>query len=347
MHSSQGPQEIPWGISRLGAPASWSTNHDKRGNRINIGIADTGIDSTHPDLDWNYIGGMTFSSNGGDPGTDKVIGHGTHIAGTIAAVDNGIGVVGVAPDCWLYSLKMADKNGDLAGDEISMIEWAMNNDMHITNHSYGRWDFQGGYNPPTEEAYRQAYQSAGILSVCSAGNEANDPGYEDIARNMSPTDPNKNQMFPSGYATNLEISAINSTDGFPDFTNWGTHTEFAAPGVGIMSTLPGNKYVSWEGTSMSSPHVVEYLAMGLMAYRYDPCSALYRTFGSKPICVRMAARLSADKKGFATRDNTTGYGYGIPNADQLVKNLLDSSQLIVTGAAYISLTNFFLSFLFF
>ncbi|NLO06430.1 MAG: S8 family serine peptidase [candidate division WS1 bacterium] len=130
-------QEVPWGISRIGAPMVHSGGNT--GSGVKVAIIDTGIDYTHPDLAANYAGGYDFVNGDSDPMDDQ--GHGTHCAGTVAAVDNSEGVIGVAPGASLYGLKMLNANGEGSlSDGIAAIEWCVDNGIDIASMSWGAYD---------------------------------------------------------------------------------------------------------------------------------------------------------------------------------------------------------------
>ena len=148
MHAVDIELENSWGVTRIGAGTVHDTNN--RGEGVNIAIIDSGIDKYHPDLDENYKGGFNFTDPANEP--IDVYGHGTHVAGTACAEDNGngllekpdgdgpYGVVGVAPGCNLYALKVLEDNGwGDSGDLIAALEWAVDNGIHVANLSLG-WD---------------------------------------------------------------------------------------------------------------------------------------------------------------------------------------------------------------
>lgn len=127
-------QQIPWGISRIRAPEVHATGN--KGTGIKIGVIDTGIDYTHEDLKDNYKGGYNFINNTNDPKDDHF--HGTHVAGIIAAADNNLGILGVAPEAYLYAIKVLNDKGSGTSDNlIAGIDWCRNNGIQITNMSIG------------------------------------------------------------------------------------------------------------------------------------------------------------------------------------------------------------------
>ena len=166
VHAIDAELDNTWGVKRIGA----GTVHDgeNTGTGVKVAIIDSGIDYTHPDISANYVGGYDFVNDDEDPLDDN--GHGTHVAGTVAALKNDIGVVGVAPQASLYALKVLDANGSgYWSDIIAALEWAVDNGMQVTNNSYG-----AGQNPGSaiETAFANA-DAAGILAIAAAGNSGN------------------------------------------------------------------------------------------------------------------------------------------------------------------------------
>ena len=266
-----------WGLSAeqgVNVEGAWELSAGSQD--VVVAIIDTGIDYRHPDLEsnlWRNPGevpgnGLDDDGNGyvddvfglnaisgvinpGDPFDDN--GHGTHVAGTIGAKrDNGIGIAGVAPNVKLMGLKFLDGSGSgRLSDAITAIQYmvAMKErygvNVVVSNNSWGG----GGYSPALEEAIRAAYD-AGILFVAAAGNDAFDV-------DLFPS-------YPSGYEVPnvVSVAALDSEGNLASFSNYGAETvDVAAPGVSIVSTLPGNQYGSYSVTSMASPHVAGVLAL--------------------------------------------------------------------------------------
>lgn len=334
MSTAATPQQIPYGITRLKAPEAWLSSN-KRGAGVQVGVIDSGIEYTHPDLSDQYWQGATFM-----PGTDSPIDegspldntgtlywHGTHVAGTIAAIDNQEGVVGVAPLAKLFSIRVFGPNelGTTHSVVIAGMEWAIQNGMDITNNSYGG---PASFNTTIQTQWQQAYEQFGMILCASSGNDGN--------KNMNPAVQTSGQNYPCGYPAAIEVGAINETDTVPTFGNYGTKTEFAAPGNQILSTYTMSQfggYTKLNGTSMSCPHVTGMFAMGLSAWRFSPCSDMYHLSTKKNEVLRTIARQTADKLGrFADRDPTNALGYGIPNVNAFAKKLLNPDIHIQTVA---------------
>lgn len=228
--------EIPWGVARVNAASAWD---HAAGGGVKVAVIDTGIDYTHPDLAPNYKGGYNAVDPSAPPLDDQ--GHGTHVAGTIAAVKDGAGVAGVAPAADLYGVKVLDKNG--SGQYswiIAGIEWAVENRMNVINMSLG-----GGSG---NEALRQIMikaGEAGVTVVCAAGNDGGAVNY------------------PARYPQAIAVSASDSSDRIASFSSRGPEIAFIAPGVGIRSARKGGGHVSLSGTSMASPHVAGLAAIAI------------------------------------------------------------------------------------
>lgn len=280
---------VPWGITRIGAPVV-HTNGDK-GTGINVAIIDTGINYNNPDLCDNYKGGYDFVNDDADPFDDN--GHGTHCAGIIAAADNDIGVIGVAPEANLYSLKTVNGTGSgNVSDLIAAIEWAIDtckdadtsNDIQIISMSLGSNDRVTAL----ETACSQAYDS-GILLVAAAGNDGNERGTGDSVD------------YPGAYSSVITVAATDLMNKRASFSSTGPAVELAAPGVNILSTYK-NGWASLRGTSMACPHVAGTAALVLAA---SP------SFTNSNIRDRLAQ--TATDLGTPGRDNL--YGYGLVNAE--------------------------------
>lgn len=204
-------QQIPYGVAMVEAPRVWAVG---RGSGIHVGVIDTGILTMHPDLLDSYRGGYDFVNEDADP--DDEHGHGTHVAGTIGAVDNDFGVIGVAPGVELYALKVLDDTGSGRGSNvIRAIDWAISNRMRIINMSLG-------FDAPLlslDIALRRA-DAAGILAVAAAGNDYK--GVDGLA-------------YPAGFSTVLSVGAIDDAKNIASFSQRGSALKLVAPGVQVLS----------------------------------------------------------------------------------------------------------------
>ena len=214
-------QTMPYGITRVDAPLTWAAS---RGAHVNVAIIDTGIDYTHPDLKDNFAGGYNEIAKTTDPRDDN--GHGTHVAGIIAAEDNNIGVVGVAPGTHIWSIKALDANGSgNTANIIAGIDWIMNKKAEIG----GNWIISESLGSTESSILEQEATTSAlndnIIVVAASGNES-------TSTQPAPVD------FPAAYPGVLAIGATDSSDNIADFSNQGPELAFVAPGVDVLSTLP-------------------------------------------------------------------------------------------------------------
>ena len=228
--------EIPWGVKRVNAPGVWNTT---MGEGVKVAVIDTGIDYNHPDLKAVYAGGYNAVVSTKTPLDDQ--GHGTHVSGTIAAVRDAKGVVGIAPKVQLYAVKVLDANGSGSYSNIvDGIQWAVNNKMQVINMSLG-----GGSGTPALQKVMEAADKAGVTIVCAAGNDSGPVNY------------------PAKYPQAIAVSASDSTDKLAYFSSRGAEIAFIAPGVDVPSTYKGSAYKTASGTSMASPHVAGLAAIAV------------------------------------------------------------------------------------
>ncbi len=219
-------ETIPWGVKSIKATSAHG--QEVTGAGINVAIFDTGI-SPHPDL--NIKGGVSFVDGVHSYYDDN--GHGTHIAGTIGALLNGKGILGVAPLANIYSVKTIAADG--RGSYSSIIEginWAIENNINVINMSFGG----SNYSKILEEAINLAYEN-NILIIASAGNSGLDITY------------------PAKFNNVIAVGAIDENEIRADFSSFGTELELMAPGVNTYSTLNKGDYGSKSGTSMAAAYV--------------------------------------------------------------------------------------------
>jgi subtilisin family serine protease len=261
-------QSTPTGIQRFFAninPEIAINGVDDYRVDVDVAVIDTGVDFQHPDL--NVVGGVNcynwwpFTANCVSGGDDDHY-HGTHVAGTIGALDNGIGVVGVAPGARIWAVKVLSSSGSgYSAQIIAGIDWvaAHASTIEVANMSLGG----AGFSQAEYDAIQGAV-NAGVAFAVAAGND------DDDANNYS----------PGGFDNVLSVSALADFDGIPgalgsstcrtdqddtlaDFSNWGPEIDIAAPGVCILSTYPieQGEYGTISGTSMASPHAAGALAL--------------------------------------------------------------------------------------
>ena len=248
-------QVVPWGVEKTRATQVWTAPGGNKGTGIKVCIIDTGIDYNHEDLKENYKGGYNFINNTNNPMDDN--GHGTHVAGTIAASDSNIGVIGIAPEANIFSLKVLDAKGSGSySNIIAAIQWAINNKMQIISMSLG-----GSGSSQALQDMCNAANNAGIIIIAAAGNDDGDGSQDTIT-------------YPAKYDSVIAIAATDSNDARASFSSCGPEIELSAPGVNISSTVPKsdadisdpNGYKQLSGTSMATPHVSGTAALVLKAH---------------------------------------------------------------------------------
>jgi subtilisin family serine protease len=241
---SSPPQSLPWGVDRIDAELSWST---AVGTGVKLGIIDTGIDPEHPDFmdasgESRVVLGPTYV-NGTKTSKDDN-GHGTHVAGTAGASNNSIGVVGVAPECTLYAIKVLNRKGfGWLSDVVAGINWATQNGMQVINLSLGTTSDYQELKDAVDSAVAE-----GVVVCAAAGNNG---------------DGSNSPVYPAAYPSVIAIGATDPFDQRADFSTYGPQLDLAAPGVDIYSTWKGGEYKTASGTSMATPHVAGTAALVL------------------------------------------------------------------------------------
>lgn len=283
---------VPWGVARTGAPSAWASN--KTGAGVKVAILDTGIDYSHRDLSGVYAGGTTFVSGTSAPMDDN--GHGSHVSGSVAAAYNGVGIVGVAPGVRLYSVKVLNSAGSgYVSDIIRGIDWSINNSMQVVSMSFGT----SSYIASLDEAIQRAYAS-GIVLVAAAGNSGT--GSDTVG-------------YPAKFSQVIAVAATDESNNRASFSSTGPAVSLAAPGVSINSTVPGNSYARYSGTSMAAPHVSGVAAL-LLATAIPSGYDLNSNGKWDPAEVRNRMQTTATDLGAAGKDSY--YGYGLINASAAV-----------------------------
>lgn len=238
----QPPQTLPWGVDRIDADLAWA---GATGTGVKVAVLDTGIDLSHPDLVDNIAGGYN-AVNPKRPPKDGH-GHGTHVAGTIAAANNTIGVVGVAPTASLYAVKVLGDSGfGWLSDIIEGIDWSIQNGMRVINMSLGSSSDSQSFHDAVIAAY-----NAGITVVAAAGNDG--PADNTVS-------------YPARYPEVIAVAATDQADSLASFSSRGPEVDLAAPGVYIYSTYKDGSYATMSGTSMAAPHVAGTAALVIQTW---------------------------------------------------------------------------------
>ncbi|MCW5849815.1 MAG: S8 family serine peptidase [Anaerolineae bacterium] len=275
-----------WALARLGIPSAWDVT---RGDpSIIVAVLDTGVDAAHNDLRGQLVPGWDFVRRTQQPDDDN--GHGTHVTGIVAAAaDNGLGISGVAPGARVMPVKVVTGAGIGSHYTIAQgIEYAVRNHARIINLSLG------GYEP--SDTLRRAIDYAwdsGALVVAAGGNE----------NTSSP-------IYPAAWPNVVGVGATNIDDTRAPFSNFGDDVTLVAPGVAILSTIPGNQYEAWPGTSMATP-----LVSGVAALLWSRYPMLTN------VEVRNLLLSTSDKIGplpYDSAGRNPEYGYGLVNAARAV-----------------------------
>ncbi len=318
-------QVLPWGVDYIDAEKTWSITTgfvDLNGDgdsEIEVAVIDTGVDADHEDLYANIVWGIAVQNGRISSRFDDKNGHGTHVTGTIAALNNTIGVVGVGPVLEIYAIKALGNGGYGSwSDLIIAIDLAVKGPDRVIDSDgdgvvVGDPDDDapevislslGGSSPPPElhEAIKAAY-SLGIVIVAAAGNEgASTP------------------IYPAAYPEVIAVGAIDSNGNVPSWSN--RNPEIVAPGVDILSTYPRDSYETLSGTSMATPHVSATAAL-IQAARLAnnlPLLPPGTENDTSTETLRGLLHVTARDAGATGYDEL--YGYGIVDTYQAVQKTL-------------------------
>ncbi len=265
--TSASSQIIPWGITRvgLGSPLAGPIN-------VDIAIIDTGI-ATHPDL--TVAGGANFAGGATNLYADNN-GHGTHVAGTVGAKNNNIGVVGVAPGARLWSIKVLGSTGTgTVSAVIAGVDWVTANasTIEVANMSLST------SNSTTLKAAIDRAVAAGVTFTVSAGNSSTDARSYSPANSVNPGVITVSSMASSGVMAATSNSGLN----YADDSGVENGVDVIAPGEGVISTYLNNGYASMSGTSMAAPHVAGAAALCKIANpEYAPADIKQAIMTSPP-----------------------------------------------------------------
>lgn len=302
-------QEVQWDIQYIYAPNVWSTYYQYYGDAaygyhsaIQVAIVDTGIDYTHTDLygavKWCVVSlnnGATFYKGTNLKNCRDLNGHGTHVAGTVAARLNGVGMAGVAPKAQLYAVRVLSASGsgyitDIARGIVEAVKGpdgvaGTADDADVISMSLG-----GPHSDTLYNAVVYAYNNGAVLVAASGNEGASSPSY------------------PAAYSEVIAVGAIDSNYAVPSWSN--RNPDVVAPGVNIYSTLPGGKYGYMSGTSMACPHVsgvvalIQALRLAAGKPKLSPSDVMYFI---------MATAIDLGSSGYDSL-----YGYGLVDAEYAV-----------------------------
>ena len=287
-------QKAGWSITAFDLPGAWNKT---KGEGVKVAVLDTGCDLDHPDLKGNLLPGFNFVKPGKDPHDDN--NHGTHVSGIIAAENNDVGMVGVAPHSKIIPVKVLDRNGN--GNLVDVakgIRWSVDTakaDLICMS--------LGSPNPVQE--VRKAIQyahSKGVVCFVAAGNSGL----------------TKNVFYPAEYPETIAIGSIDENMNRSSFSNTGENLDFMAPGNRIFSTVPDNWYAVLSGTSMAAPFATGVAALLLSHYRKKGMDSKLRSSSDyaqelKKHTIPISDINLADKKFYQ--------GFGIIDARKLAAGL--------------------------
>lgn len=245
----QESQEIPWGLDAIKAQEVWR-EYGVKGKGVKICVLDSGVMASHEDFRQSNFDGYYGNEFVSPHWYEDRKGHGTHITGTIAASDNTIGIVGIAPEAETYVVRVFDDDRtfydfadgtaygtDLIAASTICKKWGAD----IINASLGG----SKYSRIEEDFFRNLYYESGILTVAASGNGGD----------------NQN-VYPASYEGVLSVGAVDESLKMAKFSTWDpTTTDVLAPGVNILSTFKDNVYATFSGTSMAAPHATGALAL--------------------------------------------------------------------------------------
>jgi hypothetical protein len=233
-----------WALDRVTFEQSWPVSR----GRVIVAVIDSGVLANHQDLAGSVLPGKDYVTAGSDGRIDPN-GHGTHVAGVIAAhVNNGLGIAGGAPDARILPIRVLDANGGgVASNVAKAIIWAADHGARVISLSLG-----GGQAPGVEQAIHYANSKRAVV-IAAAGNGG---------------DSGNAPMYPAAYPNAIAVAAVDTNLKHPSFSNHGKYVDISAPGVGITSTWGSSPsaYASATGTSMATPYVAAAAAVILGAH---------------------------------------------------------------------------------
>jgi subtilisin family serine protease len=274
-------EHLPWGVSAVQAPSVW--NEGFTGQGVKVCVIDSGIDADHTDLNFGNLEGVNVINNA--PWYQDACGHGTHVSGTIAAKDDNKGVVGVAPDATIISMRVFTSvnpaTGSCNGASTSSILQAAN-ECH--NQGADIINLSLGSSLPSNIAagvYERLVDDYGILVVAAAGNGGNTAF-----------------SYPASYDEVMSVGAIREDQQtLASFSQRNNEVDISAPGTNVWSTYTGGSYQRLQGTSMATPHVAGVAALLMQAVPEASASE-----------IRSAMESTAKDLGANGLDNSFGHG---------------------------------------
>jgi len=281
-----------WNLPLIGMEESWEISRGR--SDVVVAVVDTGIDLSHPEFQGKLVDGYNVIADNNNPNDDN--GHGTHVAGVIAAkTNNGDGIAGMSWNSKLMPVKAIGADGSGSAFDIAQgIYWATDHGADVINLSVGNYTSSAALL----EACRYAF-ARNVVLVAASGNDAtNQPSY------------------PAAYKEVMSVAAIDHTKRRADFSNFGQYVDVAAPGVDIPSTYIYSDYAALSGTSMACPHVAA-LASLIRSVKPD----------MKNTEVMQLIRRTAQDLGAPGRDDLYGYGMiDVKNALRQISNATNTQD---------------------
>lgn len=239
-----------WELTKFNIPSKWLAS---KGEGVKVAVIDTGCDLNHKDLKHNLMQGKNFVESNKDP-IDRN-GHGSHVAGTIAASKNGIGITGVSPKAKIIPVKALDDDGQgNIKNIVSAIEWSANIGVDFITMSLG----SPNKSKQLENVIKYAHDK-GCVIFCAAGNSG-------VGVDI---------MYPAKYDYTISIGSVDRNLERTNFTCSGDTLDFLAPGHEIVGCVPNDQYAIMSGTSMSNPFAVGCACLAFSLYRkQNKCNEL-------------------------------------------------------------------------
>lgn len=293
---AQAINAVDWGVIRIKADKVWNAS---MGKGVKVAVIDTGIQRDHPDLVANIKGGVNFVSGLPDQWDDEN-GHGTRVAGIIAAANNDIGYVGVAPEASLYAVKVGDKNGlSATSDILSGIYWAADNGMDVANLSLGMYLDPVYAKTIAEETTAANYAYArGVVLIASSGNAGvgSKPGEEVDCLHV---------VYPAAISSVIAVGATLPDNDIAPSSCHGPEVELVAPGFYNWTSGLGSSYIQRSGTSIAAPFV-------------SGVAALIKSKNPEFTPAQVRERLSSAAVDLGAPGRDQYYGYGLVNAQDSI-----------------------------
>lgn len=286
VQASQDAGDAPdWGHQTIGVPDAWKVT---KGKGATVAVLDTGCDQSHRDLKAQLVAAKDFT--GSRSGSSDVNGHGTHCAGIVLAAENGVGMVGVAPEARLLVGKVLSDSGSGLSTWIAAgIDWSVENGADVISMSLG----SGSPDQRIGAAVQRALDK-GVLVIAAAGNEGPREGTAG---------------WPGSFPGVICVAAVDNTQAVARFSSRGKSVVVAAPGVNVRSCYPGDRFANMSGTSMATPYVAG-------------CAALYvsqaKAKGVKYTPAEFAKAVEATSKDLPPQGRDTASGFGLVQPAKLL-----------------------------